>query len=748
MLLMKRLLRQTFMGRFDRFLCTHYPVIWRTQVHWVAIISLFTLPLSYALGQSSLLDIRMGHIPMHSTFLSLSVWLQIAAGLVLAYWIYLQLQMKLAQRSVGSLLLTFALSAVVFGLVQLHPMMLQAPMYTKLADARPDALFSAEWDLLSSHNLLVSDDPFVLQHEEEWIEDQFENLAMAYGYQKVSVSVYESWMKTDEQGDRHALTIYGQQGRNPHTHVITDELSGQLQAIHAGKLDQIGEGAYAARAAWVWQTFLPYFLLCMIGLIWISLAPVARAPQRSWLKSSTWLVFLHKWNQRTFAPKDRRYAGARAENWRVPMHYVRRYIWLPVMALFGLWSLGLLLLRPGHLIELENTEIFFLISTFGFWMTVGLAAVVGVLLIWARRPIGGNVRPLQSFFQLLKGSSATAGIALLFIISVFLLQYRIGSLRGGTQLAADSQLIMENQWVIEHDYQSQWSVRDFGSYYHTKDFGHWKVLAIAPDRPDQDRWQELAEAYDFDGVVIEALSLPAHREIACSLGNQLNDSSYCQWLRFQLSRGRSKSVTDQGLPQEVYHIQFEKGEKRYNVAHVVKQMGEIDRNHVEANRFWSSDEMPLICWFGFLLAGLISLQAHHMQLSFRMLGSQSGIAGLVALMIAGFGFILWGIASASDMPFEIGLPIAYIILLMIQIVMLADKNPPGRIGKTVLSASFMAVPIGAFLLGVYLIDHHILGTEISVQAFWATAFVGGIYTIYTFIGLRNLHWVRNWPKKR
>lgn len=789
---MKQFWQRTTFGKLDRYLCANHPVIWRTQIHWVLLISLILVLLSYGLSSSNLLRIEMGHIPSHNNLRQLVNWLQVGVSLSLVYWLYTQYRIKLMEASWRSFGLTLVLSAAVFGLVQLPPIALQLPIYQKLAESRPDALFEQDWALVESTGFLDYVESETNPDKDALI-GPLEQLAMSYGFIDPSANVETFPIQEESEGFLYGdfrfgthVYIYGRTEPGAASVLISTQLAHQIEAIYHGKQFQLGEGVYAHNQTFIWKEVLPLFLLVVLLVTYLGLAPSMRRPRGSWLIASTWWALGHRLNAKRFAQKDRTAARQKPERWRVPWHYVIRYLGLPILlcwviiaGVIGVQGMDTLL-TAGNVSAI--TDSLLLSGYFG----CGFAALVGILLIWSRRPLGVHVRPRHTFWQIVGGSAAVGSIGILLLLGSFWQIFHVSTLQSSTTLDDADQLIQKYQWVYytpahspypadldltgdpyypyynEIDIQEYWGLRVLA--YRSSQEGEQGSTVIT-DGFGQEDWQGIARSLGYDYAEVKMVPVSGDLEQAFINQASFEDYSWKEgmpWVKelmlprivndklgYQDPPLSLKDYLEKQIPDQVAEVRFGKKDKTYNIgalSHQIYLIADAQRG-VANSRDWRSNLEK--CLIIFLVLFGVAILAHHILFSFRMLGKLTSIRALAVVVLGGILFLLWGVITSGEAAFEIGVPLAFILILMTQIVIRADRKPVGSLTKLITAVSFVSIPIGCFMLAGYIANHfYAIFSHRDNDTLWVVAITGLAYLIFASITLKNLHWAHLMPKRK
>ena len=132
--------------QLDRYLLLHYPIIWRTKVHFFIW---FSLILGYGLlfGLGEWLPLQATNLPTLQQVDNGVAVLRLLGVMVLAWWGYMQFRSPMMESHARHLLLTGLIYFLCFFSVMINPLVLVVPVVHRIAQLVPDAAFQQEYAL-------------------------------------------------------------------------------------------------------------------------------------------------------------------------------------------------------------------------------------------------------------------------------------------------------------------------------------------------------------------------------------------------------------------------------------------------------------------------------------------------------------------------------------------------------------------------------------------------------------------------
>jgi hypothetical protein len=143
---MPRILR-----RWDRWLLTNAPLIWRSRLlYFVVFSALIANALLFGLG--ALLPVSRGNVPTLSTMAMRVASIYAIGGLALVYWAYVQYRIPLHERRARTYsALGLIYTACIF-IVLINPLAFLVPAVRRIAEVVPDAEFAEELAFHEAHH--------------------------------------------------------------------------------------------------------------------------------------------------------------------------------------------------------------------------------------------------------------------------------------------------------------------------------------------------------------------------------------------------------------------------------------------------------------------------------------------------------------------------------------------------------------------------------------------------------------------
>ena len=142
--------------QLDRYLLLHYPIIWRTKVHFFIW---FSLILGYGLlfGLGEWLPLQTTNLPtLQQVDIGVAV-LRLLGVMVLAWWGYTQFRSPMMESHARQLLLTGLIYFLCFFSVMINPLALVVPVVHRIAQLMPDAEFQQEYALHEKNHFWCCD---------------------------------------------------------------------------------------------------------------------------------------------------------------------------------------------------------------------------------------------------------------------------------------------------------------------------------------------------------------------------------------------------------------------------------------------------------------------------------------------------------------------------------------------------------------------------------------------------------------